>query len=1106
VLKKPAQNLATVSRWRHYLQCRLSELIALALSLLCLYLWGALLSYDQDDPGWTHTSKTEQVHNLAGSTGAWFADVSFTAFGYVAYLFPILCGLLAIQIFWTRRRPASLSVLAFAARLIGLVLLILAGTALAEIHFAPDPQLPISTGGALGKSLGQLLASSLLGTHSSTLIFLAFFLLGLTMLTNLSWFGVMDMTGKITLDFLELIQSALIRLLGLDNVRAPKLEVRKQQEEAFPLDEPTLAKPQARTAEPDFDLDIDDSFLLDDDTPGTLKTSQPSVAKAERSERSEEVRTSTPKSRPLSARDEDDDFMGLDAEPFVRAATPPERRQGLPAAPIPPAARAIPPRSMVVEHFVDEDGQPLDWKEEPVIKSVPFTRPAALRPVEPASPAPAPVPARKPVLSPSTAAHFSARDDEEEMALLDAEEAFSPSLGRLPPRPASPVAPHQPVTPKARTPEPMSALDEPEELSFDELGSGRLEPFLGGLPAESQESLAHIASRIINSDRQSGGVRAVASHSEVALPYEPEAADEPKVIEARSVPPVAHTSSLRAERFDEVIEDDLLEDDWREPSFHLAERPAPVVPSFVAEAAEPAPFKAPPAAPSVPEPRPTWMHGSLPPLSLLDAAEEPTNQCSIGSLEATSRLLETRLKEFGVEVKVEEVYPGPVITRFEIQPAPGVKVSRISNLAKDLARSLAVTSVRVVEVIPGRTTVGIEIPNEHRQIVRLSEVLSSSVYADATSPVTLALGHDISGQPVTADLARMPHLLVAGTTGSGKSVGVNAMILSILLKSTPDEARLIMIDPKMLELSIYEGIPHLLCPVVTDMKEAANALRWSVAEMERRYKLMAAMGVRNLAGFNQKVKTAEEAGHPLTDPLFRRDSMHDIAPQLQTLPTIVVIVDEFADMMMIVGKKVEELIARIAQKARAAGIHLILATQRPSVDVITGLIKANIPTRIAFQVSSKIDSRTILDMGGAEQLLGHGDMLYMPSGNGHPVRVHGAFVSDDEVHRVVEAWKQRGQPDYIEDILRGVEEVGSGFDGSGSTGDSEGSEEDPLYDEAVRFVTESRRASISAVQRKLKIGYNRAARMIEAMEVAGVVTSMSTNGSREVIAPPPIRD
>jgi S-DNA-T family DNA segregation ATPase FtsK/SpoIIIE len=532
----------------------------------------------------------------------------------------------------------------------------------------------------------------------------------------------------------------------------------------------------------------------------------------------------------------------------------------------------------------------------------------------------------------------------------------------------------------------------------------------------------------------------------------------------------------------------------------------------------PAPIITPPAAPKASEPskrvfkekqvnlfEDSALAGSLPPISILDVAEKVQKKYSPEYLEAMSRLLEIKLKEFGVEVIVESVHPGPVITRFEIQPAAGIKVSRISGLAKDLARSMAIISVRVVEVIPGKTTVGIEIPNEDRQIVRFSEVLSSPEYDDAKSPVTLALGHDIGGKPVITDLAKMPHLLVAGTTGSGKSVGVNAMILSILFKSTPEEARLIMIDPKMLELSIYEGIPHLLCPVVTDMKEAANALRWSVAEMERRYKLMSKMGVRNLAGFNRKVKDAIDAGEPLADPLYKRESMHDEAPLLKPLPTIVVVVDEFADMMMIVGKKVEELIARIAQKARAAGIHLILATQRPSVDVITGLIKANIPTRMAFQVSSKIDSRTILDQGGAEQLLGHGDMLYMPPGTSLPIRVHGAFVSDEEVHRVVEAWKLRGTPDYIDDILNGAEEAGSGFDGSGGEG-GEDSETDALYDEAVNFVLESRRASISAVQRKLKIGYNRAARMIEAMEMAGVVTSMNTNGSREVIAPSPVRD
>ncbi len=774
----------------------------IALGALCAYLWMALLTYDPADPGWTRTSNVQQVQNAAGRAGAWFADVLFMALGYFAFLFPLLLGVKTWQVFRARHQPWSWNGWLFSWRLIGLVFLILSGSALAYIHFQFANSLPASAGGALGESLGQL-AEAALNVQGSTLLLLAFFLFGLTVFTDLSWFKVMDLTGKITLDLIELIQSFFSRWSA-------------------------------------------------------------------RSERKQVV---------AQLREVDDVVNDV-------AATLPDQRE----------------RAKVKER------------------------------------------------------------------LLEREESLGKHMTEREKRPAPVIAP----TPPAK--------------------------------------------------------------------------------------PVEPSKRVLKEKQANLFVDPLIE-------------------------------------------------GSVPPLSLLDVAEKQQKQYSPESLEAMSRLLEIKLKEFGVEVIVESVHPGPVITRFEIQPAAGVKVSRISNLAKDLARSLAVISVRVVEVIPGKTTVGIEIPNEDRQIVRFSEVLSSAPYDDAKSPVTIALGHDIGGKPVIADLAKMPHLLVAGTTGSGKSVGVNAMILSILFKSTPEDARLIMIDPKMLELSIYEGIPHLLCPVVTDMKEAANALRWSVAEMERRYKLMAAMGVRNLAGFNRKIKDAEEAGTPLTDPLYRRESMEDEAPLLTKLPTIVVVVDEFADMMMIVGKKVEELIARIAQKARAAGIHLILATQRPSVDVITGLIKANIPTRMAFQVSSKIDSRTILDQGGAEQLLGHGDMLYLPPGTGLPIRVHGAFVSDEEVHRVVEAWKARGAPDYIEEILVGVEESGGGFDGGGGdSGSGEGSEEDPLYDEAVRFVTESRRASISAVQRKLKIGYNRAARMIEAMEMAGVVTSMNTNGSREVLAPPPTRD
>jgi S-DNA-T family DNA segregation ATPase FtsK/SpoIIIE len=493
--------------------------------------------------------------------------------------------------------------------------------------------------------------------------------------------------------------------------------------------------------------------------------------------------------------------------------------------------------------------------------------------------------------------------------------------------------------------------------------------------------------------------------------------------------------------------------------------------------------------------------GTLPPLSLLDPVPPSAGKAfSNVSFETLSQLVESRLADFGVDAKVVAVHPGPVITRFELDLAPGIKVSKISSLAKDIARSLSAISVRVVEVIPGKSVIGLELPNEHRDVVSLREVLESQRYSQSLSPVSLALGKDIAGYPVVVDLAKMPHLLVAGTTGSGKSVSINAMILSLLFKATPEQLRLILIDPKMLELSVYEGIPHLLTPVITDMKDAANALRWCVAEMDRRYKLMASIGVRNLAGYNAKVTEAVKQKNPLPAPAWMVGENGELA-LLEALPTIVVVADELADMMMVVGKKVEDLVTRIAQKARAAGIHLILATQRPSVDVITGLIKANIPTRIAFQVSSRIDSRTILDQQGAEQLLGNGDMLYLPPGTGLPVRVHGAYVGDDEVHRVVATWQSYGKPDYLEEVTEGGADVVAG--GAGEEG---GSESDPLYDQAVKVITEARRASISLVQRRLKIGYNRAARMMEDMEAAGVVSTMDHSGSREVLAPPPIGD
>ena len=759
-----------------FLGPRLREGAFIGVSAVCLYLLMALITYSASDPGWSATGSGAKIANLGGPTGAWLADVFFSLVGYAAYLFPLLLAYRAFIILLERHQDKGFDWLTFGIRALGLVLVMIAGTALAAMNDTGSSGLPQGAGGILGQAIGDAftLAFSAVG---SRLILLAVFLFGMTIFTDLSWLTLMDKTGS----------GAIAAFTRCRN--------------------------------------------------WVLKTIEAFRDKRERE-------------------------------------------------------KAVEARKVVITEHVEKEKK------------------------------------RKP-------------------------------------------------------------------------------PKIKPLKAKAEKS-------------------------------------------------------------------DRVEKEKQQPLFE-----APVT-------------------------------GALPHLELLDEeVKDPSRGFSKEALESMSKLLELKLLDFGVTAEVTAVYPGPVITRFEIQPAAGVKVSRISNLAKDLARSLAVISVRVVEVIPGKSVVGIEIPNEDREIVNFREVLSSQAFEQSKSPLTLALGHDISGLPVVADLAKMPHLLVAGTTGSGKSVGVNSMLLSLLYKSGPADVRLILVDPKMLELSVYDGIPHLLTPVITDMKDAANGLRWCVAEMERRYKLMAALGVRNLAGYNRKVDDASKAGTPIADPLWTPDPIfaetdeEQTPPDLERLPAIVVVIDEFADMMMIVGKKVEQLIARIAQKARAAGIHLVLATQRPSVDVITGLIKANVPTRIAFQVSSKIDSRTILDQGGAEQLLGHGDMLYLPPGSGMPNRVHGAFCSDEEVHRVVADWKRRGEPLYIDGLL----DEGSSTPvtpGELQSGSSEQDEEsDALYDEAVHYVTQSRRASISSVQRKLRIGYNRAARLIEAMEAAGVVTEMGSNGQREVLAPPP---
>lgn len=578
-------------------------------------------------------------------------------------------------------------------------------------------------------------------------------------------------------------------------------------------------------------------------------------------------------------------------------------------------------------------------------------------------------------------------------------------------------------------------------------------------------------------------------------------------------------SDIDDQYFDAPFDIDIVEDDQKDlHSFSFASPETENIPAFITEPAAQNTIKPQPAA----APKNNFDHlpehakpvikrktvenvAPFPSIDLLDRPNKKIHPISQEELDTAARLVEAKLLEFKIKAEVVNVLPGPVITRFELALAPGMKVSTVTGLEKDLARALSAMSVRVVDQIPGKSVIALELPNKHREIVYSSEVLGSAKFIESKSPLSMVLGADISGQPVVVDLAKMPHLLVAGTTGSGKSVGVNCMLVSLLYKSSPEDVRLILIDPKMLELSVYEGIPHLLAEVVTDMKDAANALRWCVGEMERRYKLLSEMGVRTLASFNNKVKEAAEAGTPLTDPLWKEgDSMDVSAPELTKLPSIVVVVDEFADMMMIVGKKCEELITRIAQKARAAGIHLILATQRPSVDVITGLIKANIPTRIAFQVSSKIDSRTILGMQGAETLLGHGDMLYMPPGVGVPIRVHGAFVDDHEVHRVVADWKKRGEPNYVQEIIDGDSTLDMLLPGEEAEGDNE---IDALFDEVVEFITETRKVSISSIQRKFRIGYNRSARLVDQLQAQGVISAPSgANSNRDVLAPSPVKD
>ncbi|MEO1853848.1 MULTISPECIES: DNA translocase FtsK [Chromohalobacter] len=1057
-----------------HLQGVTREGAAIVLLAVCVFLLLSLFSYASSDPGWSHSGPDQSIANWMGPVGAWLADVLYSLFGASALWWPGMFGFAAWRMLRAREVSIAWDPTALSVRTSGLVLLLLSTTTLGALHFYhPDSELPYAAGGILGEGLVGAL-QPLLNMQGTTLVALVAFMCGFTLFTGMTWLAVMDELGR---GMYRLLGWGVSKWSGGRERRAERRAASEGDDAAEAYHEPRLAD-GADVSDTDDEARDEEEVAphtpwwqrwwpsrrapqLGGDSPEPAYASaqarrvEPSfdareaaapAASAWRNDGKTDIPWDVPEHTPSAKRPEaaysaqQSADDARDGEP-VHARTAASTRQSSTAdAADGPAAE---------KQEAGEDGEvPRSAETSPRTPSGTDT--------DTETPMRADVTRRRipePIPEPLTA------DDDDDVPLgdwgiqarRDDDDVGTASFAPPPPEADDiPPAASEDAASPAPAPETPSAAPRPR-ISWDDEAPQAHSSAPASAPPEPEVSDAPSADASRSAPR--GRVESAPGETPEARAAEPSASEPEGDDEAPALWTVEHLQNQRPE----------------------------TVPS-------------------------TEPEGALPTLRLLTPTGEQKPNYTDEQLADMAELLETRLREYGVKAEVVDTWPGPVITRFEIKPAAGVKVSKISNLSKDLARSLMVKSVRVVEIIPGRPTVGIEIPNPNRAMIRLREVLDSDVYQQAESPLTMGLGQDIGGNPVVANLNKMPHLLVAGTTGSGKSVGVNAMLISMLLKATPDEVRMIMVDPKMLELSVYDGIPHLLAPVVTDMKEAANALRWCVAEMERRYKLMAAMGVRNLAGFNAKLDEAERHGAQVADPLWEPQpwEMHEQPPVLEKLPYIVVVIDEFADMFMIVGKKVEELIARLAQKARAAGIHLILATQRPSVDVVTGLIKANIPTRMAFQVSSKVDSRTILDQGGAENLLGHGDMLYLPAGAGMPTRVHGAFVDDDEVHRIVEDWKRRGEPEYVDEILSGgvSADALTGLEAEGGDGDDP--EQDALYDEAVQFVTESRRASISAVQRRFKIGYNRAARLVEAMEAAGVVTSMGTNGAREVLAPPPV--
>ncbi|RIH73715.1 cell division protein FtsK [Vibrio splendidus] len=1032
---------------------RLKECSLIMGVLFSILLAVALLTFSPADPSWSQTAWGGDIQNAGGYLGAWLADTLFFVFGSLAYPLPILVTVAAWVLFRKRNEDEQIDFMLWGTRLLGLTVLILTSCGLADINF--DDIWYFSSGGVVGDVLTSL-ALPTLNVLGSTLVLLFLWGAGLTLLTGISWLSIVEWLGECAIKFFT---SAVNKARGQDQeLLEPELKestdrdslTERHQKPTFrdvPALEDNLIEGKAiegyKEAEQD-QLDPAMSFSATNDSSDTGVNALDNSATSKR-----HYNIHMPVEAP--AKSEVSTYEAPQVQPEIQPEQP------ISIAPVYHA-----PEEPFEEGI--ERSKQLNATIEQLENAAMYEDDLAEQDQMDAHE------------SQAAYQQYMQNDQPEvvptDIGLESAESAVdkTPEVDRT-----SEVESEfdtEDVQPESLYASPMGEPEEPSEDDF----SVQASPF-DAAEEQSYEQSTEFESVSTEEDNAEQSESLVNQQNNSEFEQSNEQTQEPTV----DLP------------WEQVTEEEPLHQDQDVAAFQ----------SLVSEAqanmaATQNPFL---VQQDVNLPKPAE---PLPTLELLFHPEKRETFIDRDALEAIARLVESKLADYKIKADVVDIFPGPVITRFELDLAPGVKVSRISGLSMDLARSLSALAVRVVEVIPGKPYVGLELPNMSRQTVFFSDVVGSPQFQEAKSPTTVVLGQDIAGEAVIADLSKMPHVLVAGTTGSGKSVGVNVMILSMLYKASPEEVRFIMIDPKMLELSIYEGIPHLLSEVVTDMKDASNALRWCVGEMERRYKLMSALGVRNIKGYNDKLKMAAEAGHPIHDPLWKPgDSMDPEAPLLEKLPYIVVVVDEFADLIMVVGKKVEELIARLAQKARAAGVHLILATQRPSVDVITGLIKANIPTRVAFTVSTKTDSRTILDQGGAESLLGMGDMLYLPPGSSHTTRVHGAFASDDDVHAVVNNWKARGKPNYIEEITNGDQTPETLLPGEKMEGDEE---VDPLFDQVVEHVVHSRRGSVSGVQRRFKIGYNRAARIVEQLEAQGIVSAPGHNGNREVLAPAPPKD